>query len=51
MSIHLKHHDKNGTATQQLEISLIRPEDIPFSQVSYTALKAMFGLSHGSTQT
>ena len=30
--IRLKHHDKNSTTTQQLEISLVMPEEIPFSQ-------------------
>ena len=51
MPIRLKHHDKNSTTTQQLEISLVMHEEIPFWQVSYTALEAMFGLSYGSTQT
>jgi hypothetical protein len=48
MLICLKHHDKNSTTTEQLEISLVMPEEMPFSQVSYTALKAMFGVLYGS---
>jgi len=48
MPIRPKHHDKNSTTTRQLEISLVMPEEIPFSQVSYTALKAMFGVLYGS---
>jgi len=48
LPIRIKHHYKNSTTTQQLEISLVMPEDIPFSQVSYTALKAMFGALYES---
>jgi nanoRNase/pAp phosphatase (c-di-AMP/oligoRNAs hydrolase) len=44
MLIRLKHHDKNSTTTQQLEISLVIPEETSCSQMSYTAIKAMFGV-------
>jgi len=30
MPIRIKHHDKNYATTQQLEISLVMPEEIPF---------------------
>jgi hypothetical protein len=51
MPIHLKHHDKNITTAQQLEISLVMPEEVPPSQVSYTALKTVFGVLYGSIET
>jgi hypothetical protein len=50
MPIRLQHHDKNSTTTQQFEISLVMPEEIPFSQMSNAPLKAMFGLLYGSTE-
>jgi hypothetical protein len=34
--------------TQQLEISLVIPEETSCSQMSYTAIKAMFGVLYGS---
>ena len=48
MPIRIKYHYKNSTTTQQLEISLVMPEETTFSQVSYTAIKAMFGVLYGS---
>jgi nanoRNase/pAp phosphatase (c-di-AMP/oligoRNAs hydrolase) len=48
MPIHIRHHDKNDAKTQQLEISLVIPEEKSCSQMSYTAIKAMFGVLYGS---
>jgi len=48
MPIRIRHHDKSDATTQQLEISLVMPEETPCSQMSYTAIKAMFGVLYGS---
>ena len=36
------------TSTQQPDVSLVKTETMHFSQASYTALKAMFGVLCGS---
>jgi nanoRNase/pAp phosphatase (c-di-AMP/oligoRNAs hydrolase) len=44
MPIHIRHHDKNDATTQQLEISLVIPEETSCSQMSYSAIKAVLGV-------
>ena len=48
MLIRIRHQNKNYGTTQQIEISFVMPEQTPFSQVSYRAIKAMFGVLYGS---
>lgn len=38
MPVRIKHPGKDSTTVQQLGISLVMPEEIPFLQGSYTAI-------------
>jgi len=49
MPIRIKHRDKNIAATQQPDISPVRPETMLFSKASYTALETVFGVLCGYT--
>jgi len=44
MSIRIKHRDKNMVATQQPDISTVRPEAMLFSKASYTAIDIVPGV-------
>jgi hypothetical protein len=46
--IGITHCNKNMVEAQQIDISAIRPEATLFSQASYMAIKAMFGVLYGS---
>lgn len=48
MPIRITHPDKNGASPQQPDISSVTHKSVPYSQVSYTALEAMFGVLCGS---
>ena len=40
MPIRIRRRDKNRVEAQKLDISAVRAEAMPFSQASYTAIKA-----------
>jgi hypothetical protein len=48
MPIRIRHCNKNMVEAQQSDISAVRSETTLFSQASYTAIKAMFGVLYGS---
>ena len=43
MPIRIRHRDKNGTSTQQPDITPVSHETVLYSQASYTAIEILFG--------